>query len=118
MIFTANLPNFEAESGADFIGDDIGPALTIRSSATEGIPVEFNRTVVSSPTVAVARLNTNSTASAPIFELTNQAFVSATTILFTTGATAGVGALRVKYGDNYGWVPVLPSGSVTGAARG
>ena len=113
----ANLPNLNAEIGADFISDDAAPGATFLSSATEGLAVSFGKTVAGSPTVAQVRLNTNSTASAPIFELTNQAFVSATTILFTTGATAGVGALRVKHGDNYKWIPMLPDGSVTGAAR-
>ena len=118
MIFTANLPNLNAEAGADYISDDItGPGLTILSSATEGIAVSFARTVVGSATVAIARLNINSIASGPVFELFNQAFVSATTILFTTGATAGVGALRVKHGDSYKWIPMLPDGSVTAAAR-
>ena len=113
-----NLPNLSAESGADYISEDtLAPGVTFLSSATEGVPIQFARTVVGSPTVAIARLNINSTASAPVFELSNQAFVSATTILFTTGATAGVGALRVKHGDNYKWIPLLPDGSVTAAAR-
>ena len=112
-----NLPNLEAEVGADYISDDAAPGVAFKSSATEGLAVEFAKTVVGSPTVATVRLNLNSTASGPVFELTNQAFVSATTILFSTGATAGVGGIRVKYGNNYGWIPILPEGSVTAAAR-
>ena len=114
-----NLINLNAEVGADFIGDDAGNAagVAFRSAATEGAAALFTKTVAGSPTVAVVQFSTNSTASAPILELQNQGFVSATTILFTTGATAGVGAVRVKYGNNYGWIPVLPDGSVTGAAR-
>ena len=112
-----NLPNLEAEVGADYISDDAAPGVTFLSSATEGLAVSFGKTVVGSPTVAQVRLNLNSTASAPVFELTNQGFVSVTTILFTTGATAGAGALRVKIGNDYKWIPILPDGSVTGAAR-
>lgn len=114
-----NLLNLNAESGADYVSDDTtGPGVSFKSSATEGVAIEFARTVAGSATVAVARLNTNSTASAPIFELTNQSFVSATTILFTTAASAGSGAIRVKYGDNYGWIPVLRDSAVTAAPRG
>lgn len=117
-----NILNLTAETGADFIGDDTGgvagaPQVSFRSAATEGLAANFGKTVLSSPSVAVISLNIASTASAPVFELQNQAFVSATTIITTTGATAGTGAIRVKYGDNYGWIPIFPSGSVTGAAR-
>ncbi len=98
---------------------DLAHIPHLRSGATEGVPVTVGRTTaIASPTVALVALNLGSTASAPVFELQSQGFVSATTILFTTGATSGVGAIRVKYGDNYGWIPVMPAGSVTGAARG
>lgn len=143
-----NISNLNAEIGANYIGDDAQPAITlyntstgpglrvmgfvatstasidiaylptIRSGATEGVPLSLSRDVVSSPTVAVIALNIGSTASAAVIELQAQGFVSCTTILFTTGATAGVGAIRVKYGDNYGWIPVLPGGSVTATPRG
>lgn len=145
----ANLINIDAEVGANMIGDDAQPTLTmensstgaalevrklavvstasidvahiphLRSGATTAVPLTVGREgAIASPTVAVLALNLTSTASAPVFELQNQGFVSCTTILFTTGAVAGTGAIRVKYGDNYGWIPVLPGGSVTAAARG
>jgi len=115
----ANLINLNAGSGADYVTGDSGttPGVSFKSSATEGIAFGVARTIVSSPTVALFQLALNSTASAPVFDIPGQGFVSATTILFSTGATAGVGAIRVKYGDNYGWIPVLPGGSVTAAAR-
>lgn len=117
-----NILNLTAETGADFIGDDSGgaagvPQVSFKSSATVGLAANFGKIVVGSPTVAVVSFNLASTASAPVFELQNQAFVSATTIAFTTGGTAGTGVIGVKYGDNYGWIPVLPAGAVTGAAR-
>lgn len=125
-----NLVNINAEAGADIIGDDAEPTLTLvntstgnalraRSLATTGVSADFNRgTVVSSPTVAVVSLGIGSGVSSPVLELREQAFVSATTILFTTAATAGTGALRVKIGDNYGWIPILKDAAVTAAVRG
>ncbi len=144
----ANLPNLDAEVGADYIADDAqpgvafrntgtGPGLrvyglvstsaasidlgfipTIRAPTATAVALELDRAVEGNSTVAILQLNLGSTASGPIFELGEQGFVSCTTILFTTGATAGVGAIRVKHGDNYKWIPVLPDGSVTAGARG
>lgn len=92
---------------------------TILSNATEGVPLSLSRgTVVSSPTVALIRLGIGSGASAPVFELAEQSFVSCTTIQFTTVAVAGTGAIRVKYGNNYGWIPVMNETAVTAAPRG
>lgn len=144
-----NLLNFDAEIGADAIGDDAQPTMSfrntgtgsglfvgglavqstasidianipqLRSGATEAVPVTVGRTTaIASPTVALIALNLGSTASAPVFELQTQSFVSCTTILFTTGATAGVGALRVKIANDYKWIPILVDGSVTATPRG
>ncbi len=115
----SNLLNLTAETGADYVGDDASnlPQVSFKSAATEGLAANFGKTVTSSATVAVVSLSIGSTASAPVFELQNQGFVSATTIAFITGATAGTGALRVKYGNNYGWIPILPDGTITAAAR-
>ncbi len=117
--------NFNARTGADYQGDDTATsdtnrlaALSFKSQATEGIAVQFSKTVSSSPTVAVVQFDGTSVASGPIFDFINQSFVSCTTILFTTGGTAGTGAIRVSYGANFGWIPILPSAAVTGAARG
>lgn len=153
----ANIRNIDAETGANYIGDDAQPTLTMANSstgpglsvgrlhtssgasidvlttgsilntanatllsiATEAVPLTLGRgTVVASPTVAVLALNIGSGASAPIFELQAQSFVSCTTIKFTTAAAEGTGAIRVKYGDNYGWIPVMTSAAVTAAPRG
>lgn len=128
----ANLPNLAASPGADFTtdtpmigfggvaGSSVAPGVTFKSSVTESVPLGVGRTVLSSPTVALVSLAVGSAASAPIFQIVGQGFVSCTTILFTTGATAGTGALRVAYPDGVtlGWIPVLPSGSITAAARG
>jgi hypothetical protein len=130
----ANLPNLASSPGADFTGDtrmigltatggayaSIGPQMTFKSSVTEGVPLAVQQITVGSPTVALMAFALGSTASAPVVQLLGQSFVSATTILFTTGAVNGTGAIRVAYPDGVtlGWIPVLPSGSVTAAARG
>lgn len=128
----ANLPNLAAAAGADFTSDtrmiglsgtqgaSVAPGVTFKSNATEGVALGVAALTVGSPTVALMALGLGSTASAPIFQILGQGFVSCTTILFTTGATAGTGALRVAYPDGVtlGWIPVLPSGSITAAARG
>ncbi|HEX9504150.1 MAG TPA: hypothetical protein VF974_07615 [Patescibacteria group bacterium] len=128
----ANLPNLAASPGADFTSDtrmiglagnagsSVAPGVTFKSSATEGVALSVQALTVGSPTVALLALGLGSTASAPAFQLLGQSFVSCTTILFTTGAVVGTGAIRVAYPDGVtlGWIPVLPSGSVTAAARG
>ena len=118
---TSTAPGLHAEGLAvtSTASVDLAYIPTLRSAATEGVVTSFNRNlVVASPTVATVALAIGSGVSSPVLELREQAFASATTILFTTGATAGVGAIRVKHGDNYGWIPVLPGGSVTAAPRG
>ena len=144
-----NVINLDAESGANYIGDDAQPSLTITNTSTgagvstdkllvtsgativSATPITLNGTasaspvldlnrklVVSSPTVALLRLGIGSGASAPVFELAEQAFVSATTILFTTAAVAGTGGVRVKIGDNYGWIPIMKDAAFTAVPRG
>ena len=113
--------NLQARTGADVQSDDASgtAGVTFGSLATEGAALKLSRgTVVGSTSVALMQLDISSAASGPVFELQNQAFVSCTTILFTTGATSGTGALYVKISPTtYGWIPILPAGSVTAAAR-
>lgn len=134
----ANIRNIDAEVGANFIGDDAqptlriensstGPALsadkllitstaTVVSNTTTGVPVTFSSTVLSGPTTARATF-VASTASAPVFELKGQSYVSAVSLIFAAGSGwAGMGAIRVKRPDGtLGWIPVLPDAQVTGA---
>lgn len=120
-----NLLNLTAETGANLIGDDTGGAsgsgaaqVTFTSSAAGGLAASFNKTAVSAPTVAVVSLDIASGASAPVLELRNQGFISAISIVFAASANwAGMGTFRVKIGDVYGHVPVLPDAVVTAAAR-
>lgn len=135
-----NTINIDADTGANMIGDDAQPTLrlensstgpglsvdrllgtsgaTITSNTTTGVGLNVGRTVVGSPTVAIVSINLGSTASAPVFELVNQGFVSAVSIVFAaSGNWAGLGALRVKHGDVYKWITLLPDAVVTAAAR-
>jgi hypothetical protein len=128
----ANLPNLAAAAQADFTSDNtmiglaglagasVGPGVTFKSSATEGVALAVGKTNVGSPTVALFAIGNQSTASAPAIQIIGQSFVSCTTILFTTGGTAGTGVLRVAYPDGVtlGWIPILPSGAVTAVPRG
>ena len=107
-----------ATSSATVVAAELVGANRVVSTATATVPLVATRTVVGSSTVAMLALDIASTASGAVLELRNQGFASCTTILFTTGGVAGTGAVRVKYGDNYGWIPVLPDGAVTAVPRG
>lgn len=129
----ANTLNLNAEVGADMIGDDAQPTLSLSNTST-GPGLKVDRTVVTSAaTVAqltidagilaanatVANLNIEgaSRASGAVFALKGDAFTSVTTIKFTTGGVAGSGAIRVVLTDGtFGWVPVLPDAAITAAA--
>ncbi len=115
--------NLYAESDRNIIGDDSTPTLTLENSSTgnalklvgtdgtgtplsvtadETVPaVTLTHTVPGACTVAVASL-TASTASAPFFEF--KGFLAS--IVSMTSIFRGV---RVKIGDEYGWLPVYAS---------
>lgn len=136
----ANIRNIDAESGANFIGDDALPTLrmensstgpglsvddvivtsiaTISSTATLGRPITIGRTVSGAASVALMGVHVSG-ASTPVLELLGSSFTSAVSLIFAAGANwAGMGAIRVKLSDGvtYGWIPVLPPGQVTAAA--
>ena len=158
----ANLLNINAEQGANIIGDDAQPTLTITNTstgpalaldrlvvtgaATVGGDVSFAGTTVGLTTItgpttlistatAVTPLNIIRTqigngsvelavfsvsgASVPVFEFQRNAIVSAVSIVFAaSGNWAGLAVIRVKKNDDttLGWIPVLPSATVTAAA--
>lgn len=135
MIYTSNLINLNAETGANYIGDDAQPSLTFTNAST-GPGLQVDRFVTTSgasisaltlnpgilagnATVGVAlAVPTPSVASGAILKLGGQAFVSAVSIVFAASANwAGMGAIRVVRSDGtFGWIPVLPSAVVTAAA--
>lgn len=109
----ANTINLTAETGANYIGDDSSPALTLENSSTgsallvettnstnPGVEIRAGRgTTIGAVTVAPLRLLASGP-SAAVLELKGTAFTSAV----TSGSV--IGAIRVKYGDSYYWVPV------------
>lgn len=151
-----NTLNINAETGANIIGDDDQPALTITNSstgaglqvdrlvvtstatiaggvalsasllanvtigstATATVPFSVARTVIGSPSVALQTYQVSG-ASVPVLEFRANALVSAISIVFAASANwAGMSVIRVKFSDGitYGWIPVLPSATVTAAA--
>lgn len=130
------LPNLNSDP-ADYIGDDAQPALRIRNVGTG--PGAFLEGLVSNSGASIDRvelggtgagnilaanasigqqlvLSTPSRASGAFLKF-NAGLVSCTTILATTGATAGTFAIRVVRPDGtFGWIPVYPDGTVTAAA--
>lgn len=145
----ANILNINAEQGANIIGDDAQPTLSLTNTSTGpglyvgpmvsvsgasiaqilGNPVitsnatavniaQMTRTVIGSPSVALAMFSVSG-ASIPVFEFQANALVSAVSIIFAAGTGwAGMSGVRVKFSDGttYGWIPVLPNAVFTAAA--
>jgi hypothetical protein len=114
----ANIMNFNAEVGANFIADDASPGLTLENTGG-GSALKLKVTQVANNSIGVLDLSVGSTASGAALGLSGGAFVSAVSIVFAASANwAGMGAIRVARTDGtFGWIPVLPDGVVTAAAR-
>lgn len=110
----ANLRNLDAETGANFIGDDAQPAVSFAN--TVGPALEVKGSTAANATLSGLKL-TQSTASGAVLNLGGKAFVSAVSLIFAASANwAGMGAIRVvKTDGTFGWIPVLPDGQVTAA---
>lgn len=130
------LPNLNSDPG-DYVGDDAQPALNLRNLGTgpalrvEGVIGasgasidQLNLTGAGAGNILAANATINqqlifstpSRASAAFIKF-DAGLVSCTTILATTGATAGTYAIRVVRPDGtFGWIPVYPDGAVTAAA--
>ena len=110
-----NLLNLDSETGANFIGDDAEPALSM--SNTVGPALEVKGSTAANATLSGLRL-TQSIASGAVLNLAGKSFVSAVSIVFAASANwAGMGAIRiVKTDGTFGWIPVLPGAVVTAAA--
>lgn len=130
----SNVINLNAETGANYIGDDASPSVSFENSSTgsslkvQGM-VATSRSTINSITLAGGVLAaaatiaglvfaTPSAASGAIISLQGQSFVSAVSLIFAASANwAGMGAIRVVRSDGtFGWIPVLPSAQVTAAA--
>jgi len=96
----------------------VSSGATISSNATNEPAVTIQNTMISGTTQATMVLAVASTPSAPAIRLAGTAFVSCTSIDFTTAAIAGVGAIRVAHtdGDTLGWIPIMPNAAVDAVA--
>lgn len=111
----ANVINIDAETGANYIGDDALPALSFAN--TVGPALEVVGSTAANATLSGLRL-TQSIASGAVLNLSGKSFVSAVSLVFAASANwAGMGAIRVvKTDGTFGWIPVLPNAVVTAAA--
>jgi len=102
--------NLYAESDRGIISDDTGSALNLENTSTGsglavkntgagvGVAVTAQVAATAAPTIAVIS-STNSVASGAHFEFKGFLASAASMGSITRG-------VRVKYGDNYGWIPV------------
>ena len=137
----ANVINLNAEIGANYIGDDAQPAIRLENSSTgPGLSVDdlhvsslatIQSSALTQPALTIGRTTSGNASvgviaigasgpSVPVIQLLGRAFTSAVSIVFAASANwAGVGGIRVQLSDGitYGWIPVLPSATFTGAAE-
>jgi len=112
--------NIDAETGANIIGAEATPVLSI-SNASTGEALSADKLLVKTPilaanaTVAGLRIQGASAASGALISFpTAGSLVSCSTIAFTTGGVAGTYALRVALPSGlFGWIPVMPDGAIT-----
>lgn len=111
----AQIRNLDAEDGANMIGDDTSPTLTLQN--TVGPALEIKSSISANATLTGLRLNA-STPSVAAISLTARAYTSAVSLIFAAGTGwAGMGAIRITRPDGtFGWIPVLPDAQVTAAA--
>jgi len=116
----ADLVNLAAESGRNIIGDDTTPTLELENTSTApALKLKNSSTVPANASLYGAlELVGQSTASSSMLRISGtQAFVSVSTIKFTTGAVAGTGVIRVTLPNGtFGWIPVMPDSAVAGIA--
>lgn len=144
MIFTANLVNLYAETGADYIGDDSGPSLQFYNSSTgPGLQVGrlnavstasidildvpilqrsaaaagvlVRNTVVGNQSIGVLRIQGNSVASGAAIEFTTKAFISITSTVLTTVANTDY-AIVVQAGLETRYIPLFKAAALVGGA--
>lgn len=122
----ANIVNINAEVGADIIGDDANPTLTLNNTSTgadlrfgiaesngEGLLVR--RSDVGSQSIGVLRIQGNSLASGAAIEFTNKSFISITSTVLTTVANTDY-AIPVQVGLETRYIPVFKAAALIGGA--
>lgn len=114
----SNIINLNAEVGANFIADENTPGLTFENTG-EGAALRLRHKPSANSSIAVLELGVASVASGAVIGLISGAFVSAVSIVFAASANwAGMGGIRVARTDGtFGWLPVLPDGVFTAAAK-
>jgi hypothetical protein len=114
----ADLVNLAAETGRNIIGDDATPVLELQNTGT-GAGLRLKATGAANATLRnpLELVGTSIASGAVLGLVNNSAYVSVSTIKFTTGTVAGTGAIRIVLPNGaFGWIPVLPDGTVTGIA--
>ena len=116
----ANVLNFDAETGANMIGDDAQPSLKLENSGGgNALNLEASATIAANATVGVPlELTATGTASGAVIKITGaQALVSAATIDIGAAADSTLYGLRVIFPNGeLGWIPVLDDAALTGVA--
>ena len=131
-----NIYDLDNEYGARIITDESTPALQVSNVGTgvslsvvstpttgaifEGgsslaAAAQFGHGAVASATIATMRIGFGgSVASGAVFEFTpNRGLVSVTSVVLTTVSNFKA-AVRVKYGDQYGWIPIIADAGLVG----
>ena len=140
----ANLVNLYAESGADLIGDDNTPALTLSNtgngpglqvgrlhavstasidilvttrvqSANATTPVRIEQTVVGNQSIGGLQLVGASVASGAVIEFRNKSFISITSTVLTTVANTDY-AIPVQVGLETRYIPCFKAAAIIGGA--
>lgn len=123
----ANLINFDTESGANYIGDDSEPSITIQNSSTgraldlkgaaaAALRAKSTGAANSTVTSAIEFVGTSVASGSLIALLNKSAFVSTATIDIEL-ADQVAGAIRVVMPNGtFGWIPVLNDAQVTAVA--
>ena len=140
----ANLINLWDETGADIIGDDTSPALTLRNTVGPGSEIRglvvastasvdvldvpiltrgaansgvlVRNTILGSASVGILRIQGTSMASGAVLEFTGKgAFASITSVVLTTVANTDY-AIRVQVGLETRWIPLFKDAAIIGTA--
>ena len=113
----ANVINLDAETGANYIGDDSTPSVTFENTGA-GPALGVVGSPNANASISGLKLSNGSVASGAVMMLGADSFVSCATIKFTTGGVAGTGAMRVVLTDGtFAWIPLLPDSALTAAAQ-
>lgn len=123
----ANIINLDAEVGANYIGDDAQPALSITNSST-GPGLSVDKLLVTSTasiggfaalagtvTVSPLSLTPSALASAPALSVSTGGYASITSVVLTTVANTDY-AIRVWVAGQPRWIPAFKDAALVGTA--